>query len=85
MGYEICSTQRLPVSKEEYSRVQWNYRIVVVKYDLCNQKAFVYANIILKRFIIPGLTKPALACPVLDTGYLIQEHSVFFCIPTFEG
>jgi hypothetical protein len=32
-------------------------------------------------FVIPGLTKPALACPVLDTGYLIRGNPVFLsCI-----
>jgi hypothetical protein len=32
-------------------------------------------------FTIPGLTKPALACPVLDTGYLIRGNPVFLsCI-----
>jgi hypothetical protein len=27
--------------------------------------------------VIPGLTEPALACPVLDTGYLIRGNPVF--------
>jgi hypothetical protein len=27
--------------------------------------------------VIPGLTQPALACPVLDTGYLIRGNPVF--------
>jgi len=32
------------------------------------------AAISLIRFVIPGLTEPALACPVLDTGYLIRGN-----------
>jgi hypothetical protein len=35
-------------------------------------------DIHLVQFVFPGLTKPALACPVLDTGYLISGNPVFF-------
>jgi hypothetical protein len=31
-----------------------------------------------KALVIPGLTEPALACPVVDTGYLIRGNPIFF-------
>jgi hypothetical protein len=43
-------------------------------------------DISLMWIVIPGLIKPALACPVLDTGYLIRgESSVFkILVPCFR-
>jgi hypothetical protein len=55
----------------------------------------------LDEFVIPGLTEPALACPVLDTGYSIRGNpvplfghargfqsgiqSLFVLVPRFHG
>jgi hypothetical protein len=37
------------------------------------------------EFVIPGLTKLALACPVLDTGYLIRGNPVCqILVPCFR-
>jgi hypothetical protein len=41
----------------------------------------IHDYISLIRFVIPGSTEPALACPVLDTGYLIRGNQVFLWIP----
>ena len=41
----------------------------------------IHDDISLIQFVIPGLTKLALACPVLDMGYLIRGNPVFFWIP----
>ena len=47
----------------------------------------IHNDISLTRFVIPGLTKPALACPVLDTGYLVRGNPVFlkYWFPAFAG
>jgi hypothetical protein len=47
----------------------------------------IHDDISLIRFVIPGLTEPALACPVLDTGYLVRGNPVFLkeWFPAFAG
>jgi hypothetical protein len=47
----------------------------------CKIEDFIHDDISLEQFVIPGLTKPALVCPVLDTGYLIRGNPVFSWIP----
>ena len=46
---------------------------------------FIHDGIGLVQFVIPVLTRLALACPVLDTGYLICGNPVLFWIPAFAG
>jgi len=47
----------------------------------------IHDDISLIRFVIPGSTEPALACPVLDTGYLIRGNPLFlkYWFPAFAG
>jgi hypothetical protein len=46
----------------------------------------MHDKINLSRFVIPGVIKLALACPVLDTGYLIRGNPVFEnWFPAFAG
>jgi hypothetical protein len=43
----------------------------------CVQRLFTLVPKPFSLTVIPSLTKPALACPVLDTGYPIRGNPVF--------